>query len=433
MAHLSASPTRTVNLPPIRPTSSIADPQPLAFNTASLYPIPPINSTSSSSDQGSFDDLALSTKLSNVEAQRIMAVLLELLRKISLIALLPDVTDRRAQSVFTQDTLSLISEHRMLEQRYKALVDSPDYMRNENGNELKEIISQLRSSTRSLYRHFSQNPTALNKLRYLKSTKPPAVAHFEQLLNEVRLLVYDRLKTSVEEEKAKQDQLSVIIAKEQKTSNDVAVLKEELEKAKRERSNEVSKRNDTIRRLKEELREIKHQAEETTKRLESRSKQKEDLDIQQFRERDAALQQEIASLRSQHEELCKKHREEEAQLRKKKFKIESEVENWIHKYDQDMDEKQNEIEDITAIFTEEKAQLDDLQKRFAGLQRDFQQIQEERRIAQELKKEQERVMRRMTDAAVLIQSVWRGFKIRKDLKKKKDKGGKEKKGKKGKK
>jgi hypothetical protein len=37
-------------------------------------------------------------------------------------------------------------------------------------------------------------------------------------------------------------------------------------------------------------------------------------------------------------------------LRKKKFKIESEVENWIHKYDQDMEEKQAELEDITVNF-----------------------------------------------------------------------------------
>ena len=74
----------------------------------------------------------------------------------------------------------------------------------------------LRTSTRSLTRHFQQNQSALNKLRYLKSTKTQTVAQFEHLLQEIKNLTFERLKTTVEEEKMKQDQLSVIIAKEQK-------------------------------------------------------------------------------------------------------------------------------------------------------------------------------------------------------------------------
>ena len=41
----------------------------------------------------------------------------------------------------------------------------------------------------------------------------------------------------------------------------------------------------------------------------------------------------------------------------KKFKIETEVENWINKYDQDMGEKQDEYEQIDGVYTEEKKQL----------------------------------------------------------------------------
>lgn len=51
------------------------------------------------------------------------------------------------------------------------------------------------------------------------------------------------------------------------------------------------------------------------------------------------------------EEDILRNREEEALARKKKFKIESEVENWIHKYDQDMEEKQIEIDDISVFLT----------------------------------------------------------------------------------
>ncbi|KAJ3267648.1 hypothetical protein HK104_005730 [Borealophlyctis nickersoniae] len=371
------------------------------------------------------EDFSFSSKLTNVEAQRIMSVLQETQKKVQLIGLLPDFMDRRVSAVFGGETVNVIMEHRQLEQKYNTLVearerhDKTQPLPESLANELKETSRQLRQSTRSLYRHFVQNPTATNKLRYLKSTKSPVVTQFEGLLNEVKMLVYERLKITVEEEKAKQDQLSVIIAKEQKTSNEVRVLKEELEKAKKERGNEVNKKNEAIRRLKEELRDIKQQAEETTKKLETRSKQKEDSDMQQFRDRELALLQESSALKSQLEEMTKRDREEEAQLRKKKFKIESEVENWIHKYDQDMDEKQTELEDITAIFLEEKAQLDELQARYAELQKEYELIMEERRVRQEQQKEKEKEQKRLWAAAIKIQAIWRGFRVRREIAKKK--------------
>ncbi|KAK6096337.1 TATA element modulatory factor 1 [Batrachochytrium dendrobatidis] len=149
---------------------------------------------------------------------------------------------------------------------------------------------------------------------------------------------------------------------------------------------EINKRNEVIRKLKDELREIKHQAEEATKKLEIKSKQKEEADISAFTEKENALRQEIESANRQLEDDTASNREEEALLRKKKFKIESEVENWIHKYDQDMEEKQAEIDDITVIFMEEKAHLDELQERYTDLQKEFEKITEEKRIAEEKKK-----------------------------------------------
>lgn len=67
--------------------------------------------------------------------------------------------------------------------------------------------------------------------------------------------MYGKLRATVEEERVKQDQLSIIIAKEQKTSNEVKILKEELEKAKRERTTEISKRNEVIKKLKGAVRQ----------------------------------------------------------------------------------------------------------------------------------------------------------------------------------
>ena len=81
---------------------------------------------------------------------------------------------------------------------------------------MKEASRAIKSATRSLARNFVQNSSILSKLRYLKSTKTPAIGQFEHLLQEIKIIVYEHLKTSVEEEKTNQDQLALIIAKEQK-------------------------------------------------------------------------------------------------------------------------------------------------------------------------------------------------------------------------
>lgn len=386
-----------------------------------------------STDTSLLDDSSFSSKLTNVEAQRIMSVLQEAQRKVRLIGMIPEVVDRKVTAIFGQDTVSVISEYRQLDQKYKQLKDAKDAGEKISDVELRETAKALRISTRTLCRHFFQNPANLSKLRFLNQNKSLPLSQFEQLLQEVKLIVYERLMTTVEQEKAKQDQLSIIIAKEQKTSAEVKSLKSELDKARKERSNEINKRNEVIRRLKEELREIKQQAEETTKRLESRSKQKEDQELQQAREKETAIQQDISNSQLNLLEAIKKDREEEAQWRKKKFKIESEVENWIHKYDQDMEEKQAELEDITAIYLEEKTQLDELQQRYNELQKEFEKIMDERRHIEELKKEEELHFQKMVAAAMRIQAIWRGFKVRRDLKKKtaagktEGKGGKKKK------
>ncbi|KAJ3215196.1 Chromodomain-helicase-DNA-binding protein 1-like [Clydaea vesicula] len=384
------------------------------------------------------------TKLTNVEAQRIMSVLNEIQKKVLIIGLLPDYQDKRINTVFFGDILQAVVEQGKFEQKYKSLLEHKELLESKkepieavqvinimlkiknNTNafyftiktEIRETSRQLKNSTRSLYRQFLQNPASISKLRYLRNNKSTSISRFEQLLQEVRTLVYDRLRTTVEEENNKQDQLSVIIAKEQKTSNEVRALQEELEKARRERSNEISKRNEVIRKLKEDLRQIKHEAEETTKRLETKSKQKENNDVQKFQDKETTLCNEIESLKLQLSVELKKNREEEESLRKKKFKIESEVENWIHKFDTEMEEKQTELEDITALFTERKKELDELQLQYNILHVEYEKIIEERKIADEKRKIEEAILKKQSAACVIIQSTWRGYKVRKDLKKK---------------
>ena len=91
---------------------------------------------------------------------------------------------------------------------------------------------------------------------------------------------------------------------------------------------------------------------------------------------------------------------------------------------------QDEFEEIDAVYTEEKKQLNELEERFKTLEEEYTQIMEERRIAREKREAAEREMAMTVGAATTIQAFWRSFKVRKALKSKKKKGKKGKKGKK---
>ena len=79
-------------------------------------------------------------------------------------------------------------------------------------------------------------------------------------------------------------------------------------------------------------------------------------------------------------------------MRKRKFKAETEVENLIQKYDEDIGEKQTEFDQLNAVYVEEKSQLGQLEERFAKLEEEYLQIMEEKRIEKEKREEQERIL-----------------------------------------
>lgn len=76
------------------------------------------------------------------------------------------------------------------------------------------------------------------------------------------------------------------------------------------------------------------------------------------------LSQELSQFRTQLSNMVNEHRDSEANLRRRKWKLETEVENWIHKYDSDMGERQMDFEEVDSVYTEERKQLVELEERF---------------------------------------------------------------------
>lgn len=73
------------------------------------------------SDTVTGEEFSYSSKLTNVEAQRIMAVLQEIQKKILIIGLLPDVNDRKLATVLSGSIVQMVKDLNQLELKYKLI------------------------------------------------------------------------------------------------------------------------------------------------------------------------------------------------------------------------------------------------------------------------------------------------------------------------
>lgn len=291
------------------------------------------------------------------------------------------------------------------------------------------LQSQMKHSVRTILRLFSSNPAAGNALQDLKNQRSAEVNSMIDELYVLRAILFEKLLTTPSEEQERKQYLKQIVAREMKSSETGRKLQEELKKSIEDKENEISKRNDIIRRLKNDIYVVEKNAEEQNRRVITEAAKQDAAEMKNSDSKKAKLQQEKIEFKKKLEGDTVAHRESELALRKRKYRIETEVENWIQKYDTDMGERQDEYDALDVIYTEEKKQLSELEERFKTLEKEYLEIVEARRIAKEKAEAAERELNLKIRAARLIQALWRAHKARKALKNKKKKG----KGKKGKK
>ncbi|KAK6192225.1 hypothetical protein SNE40_003732 [Patella caerulea] len=436
-------------------------------------------------------------KIATIEAQRVMSVFEETIRRTEIITLLPHIISNldRFRVSLGSELIDLLQHHQVIQDSYNEIrseldkylekqtpshsarsksylsgkssrksstpggqVEDNEEEEDENSQPpsrrssassrrsaeeadamLEEIIrnlslvaQQLSFSCKNILRAFQVNPAASNTVIAEYRVRNDECKHMVITMQELRDILMGKLLTTPEEEKERMAYLAEISQRERYNAGVIEKLEAELKSGMEDRDEEIRKKNEVIRRLQADLHQIEKFSEEHIRRVKTEAEKQETADVKNSEGKRQKLQQEINQLRTSFQTMTTEHRESEQELRKKKFKVETEVENWIQKYDQDMGERQDEYEEIDEIYTEEKKQLHELEERFKTLETEYKQIQEERRLARERREKAEQEMARMIRAATTVQAFWRSYKVRKALKAKKKKGG-GKKGKKGKK
>ncbi|XP_076778748.1 dynein regulatory complex protein 10 isoform X2 [Arvicanthis niloticus] len=326
------------------------------------------------------------SKLNTIEAKRIMSVLDEAIHKVELITLMSYIESHpeALEDMLPKDFAIAIREHLDIGQ---TLVDRASILQRkqrqlEEEEEAEEAWSrerllsielhkaslwplthQFRDSTKTVLRLLLSEPQLTSQLQTQAPGRSPGAQCLLNGLVELRGFLFEKLLTSPMEVREKNQFIQDISRRSERNQEVIDGLQAELADVLKNKESEVEKENFVIQELKNHL----HQ---------------------------------------------------------KKYKVETEIENWIQKYDMEMSEKQDEYEDLESIHKEEKMQLEELKERHAVLVEEFSQIRAESEINSKKRVEAEREMVRMVRAATLIQAVWKGYLVRSMLRSKKKKRGK---------
>ncbi|KAM5237745.1 dynein regulatory complex protein 10 [Ctenodactylus gundi] len=378
------------------------------------------------------------SRLATVEARRIVGVLEEAIRRVELVTVLSDVARHpEALAGMREDIVGTMKEHQALCQ---ALVDSVSALREseeagdawhpDNGLSLERsrasllpLMQQVRASTKDILRLLCSSPQATQHLQVQGLRRSVAAQRFLASLVELRAFLFERLLTSPMEVKDKGQFLQDASRRSQRNQELVDTLEREVTARMKARDAEVEKENFAIRDLKNRLQQVLKFSESSLLRVKQEAERQQRADFRASQARVAKTQQDILTLRSKYHSLVSENRAAEQALRKKKYKVETEIENWIQKYDTEMIEKQEELEELQMIHREERQQLEELEQRHGLLVEEFAQIQAEREVSSKKRLEAEQEMLRMARAATLIQALWKGYLVRSMLRYKKKKRG----------
>uniref|UniRef100_A0A8P0SE35 Dynein regulatory complex protein 10 n=1 Tax=Canis lupus familiaris TaxID=9615 RepID=A0A8P0SE35_CANLF len=387
------------------------------------------------------------SKLTTIETKRIMSVLDETIHKVELVTLLSYVASNyeTLEGMLGQDILKAVREH---EDLCHSLLDSVIYLRDkerqlqeeeeEEGwcrdrlflelqkSSLLPLMQQIKESTKDILRLLLNNPQAARLLQMHTVSRSTEAQNFIDCLIELRGFLFEKLLTSPMEARDKNQFIQDISRRNRRNQEIIDALENELAASMKNRDAEVEKENFVIQELKNHLHQVLKLSENSLFRIKQEAEKQQKAYFRASQARVTKMQQEILMLRSQHHNLVMENQEAEQALRKKKYKVETEIENWIQKYDMEMSAKQDEYEELDTIHKEEKVQLEELKQRHNVLVEEFAQIRAEREINAKKRMEAKQEMLRMTRAATLIQALWKGYLVRSMLKSRKKKRSKSK-------
>jgi IQ domain-containing protein D len=239
-----------------------------------------------------------SKKLTLPEAQRIMFIMDELLKKLEYLEYLnliinneeivksvlhANLSDDEEKSKFDQIFLHMCKYHRDLVRKY----DQGEYVEDNNdesatGQSKHTLEAMIKNSCRDLMRIFHLKSSLFDNLKkqlsHLKKDDKE-LKDIQQLFAEVRVIIHDRLLTTPVEKKEKIEYIKELLLREKTNNEIIKKLQEELRVAFENKQEEIQKRNNQIRELDASLKQVERFGADLVKRTKLEAEQQEASEI----------------------------------------------------------------------------------------------------------------------------------------------------------
>lgn len=297
----------------------------------------------------------------------------------------------------------------------------------ELSNELKKTTADLKTGTNKINRLFNQNPLTADNMRKVEQDR----LYFEKLLTKAILELRNHesmapLRKMVEEEQESKRQFQDVVKREEASRRRIKELNDEIQDIRQQKATELARRAEVIAYQKDQLQEAKAKSQ-----LEVTYESKKcENHLEQIRERCFIAEQEMRReqelLEARYEDEMKCNSETENFLRGFIKDTGQKTDYWLDKYNSETGAFQTQLDKLKAARAADLASYQKIAADFTL----YEQVVRDDRAAKERRRRQLEREEQQMNAAVKIQSWWRGMLVRNAIgphKKKKGKKGKKKK------
>lgn len=381
------------------------------------------------------------SKPTNIDAQRILAIMDELKEKLTYLSVLTPQVLEGLQSEEGAATTELLGPELMkkfaeqirLEEVYVVANTTADGTFSVSDNEdVRETVEKLQKNTLEVCRRMRAVQNVVPELRNFQENRPQNVLQLLRTLADMQDLTLKRLTTTVEEERSRQELLEHYISREEAASKRRAQLEKDLAHIRREREKAQSSRTEVLTKLKADLLDVKDSTELRMRQLREKYEGRIMEHFERFGQQEAQYLKKIEELRTQNKTMRAASQEDEIGLRRQKVRRETDVENVIKSYDSAIVEMVADYNSHVVEYKKEQKNLMELKEHFAKVDTEKERIRSENLISQTRQRKITQEQTRRNNQASLLQAYWRAIlqreefvKIKKAAKKKG--GGKKKK------
>ncbi|DAZ98603.1 TPA: hypothetical protein N0F65_001022 [Lagenidium giganteum] len=372
-------------------------------------------------------------KLTNVESQRMMAVMGDLLDRLNYLTYVPLDPQAELLATFRENrcinTAELMREHWRWEKLYLQAVEALDSRQD-------DIADQVRVTARTLCRDLRENPVSVEIL-YQDGTashdRSEDMQTLVKTLSELTDLTHSQLEKTLEDAKSRKELMNIAETRMKQAEDERVAIREKLSELRKTKEEEIALLDAQVQKLRSELNTINQTAAHELNMIEAELKEAQSKAHENHTQEMKMLLDKAAMLQVQADKMALEHREEEDLLRKKKCKTAAEVASIVEKYDSEMVAMENEIRQLELSFEAEREQCQQLNEHFMKIDEEQTRIDSEERVLDEIRAREREKQMFIYRAATNIQRIYRGVLCRREYAKMLAKTKKGKKGAKGKK